>query len=175
MTNVIYYRLDVLAGSPEELRRITKRLKPCAFEPFGNLLYDCRWRKARRRYRALAPEIGMAEPLLSISAEFPSALFLLESLDDSYPRKRVIRAGQIQYEIFDDKRQSPVRWPGARNWALPEIFVPFETEWFENLEFGSLWQQWLKDVAMAVEALRSARHSLPEPGLQHLDPAVDSL
>jgi hypothetical protein len=39
------------------------------------------------------------------------------------------------------------------DWVLIDIFAPFKTEYELGVEFGSLWQQWLVDLAVAVKEL----------------------
>jgi len=89
--------------------------------------------------------------ILLVSQEFPNAVFLLEHFDMmlSYSGKRVIQAGEVVQEIFDGKHKSQ-----GLDWVLLDIFAPFRAEWCEGLNVGTLWGQWVKEVATVVEQMR---------------------
>jgi hypothetical protein len=88
--------------------------------------------------------------LLEVSHTAPTAIFLLEYYDmqSSYSGKQVIRAGEVVRAIHDGEQKSQ-----AVDWVLLDIFAPFRTEYLEERQFGSLWQQWLNDVRSAAENL----------------------
>lgn len=181
MSNWIDYRLDVLASSPKEINQIAARLKQpssklvdwvaerfhqqpseaaaglaelVSFEPVENLFYVHESvNKARRFHNSFRRWSGIVKShLFEVSEEFPTAVFLLEHFDmqASYSGKMVIRAGEIIQAVFDGNQRAQ-----ALDWVLLDIFAPFRAEWERDLEFCSLWREWLEDVATAVEVLRN--------------------
>lgn len=58
-------------------------------------------------------------------------------------RKREIRMQQIDSSV-------PIP---AREWVLPNIFAPFETEHELGLECGSLWDEWMEGMRRQVTVL----------------------
>lgn len=186
MANVIDYRLDVLAGSPEEINRVEVRLKqPSAelikcvatefkqseneiasylpelvgFETVENLFYvDKSVNKARRFQNSFKRWTGIVDShLLEVSEEYSSAIFLLEHFDMlfSYSGKKVIHAGEVVKETFDGKQRAQ-----SLDWVLLDIFAPFVAEWDRGLEFGSLWEEWVGEVAEAIKDLRKPAENL---------------
>lgn len=181
MSNVIDYVLDVLATSPEEINRIAVRLKQpstklldwagkqhnckpdeivqfvtelVSFEPTKNLFYVHESVNKSRRFsnHFKSRHTGIVDShMFLVSQEFPNAVFLLEHFDIqySYSGKRVIQAGEVVQEIFDGTHKSQ-----GIDWVLLDIFSPFRAEWCEGLNVGSLWSQWVKDVATVVEQMR---------------------
>jgi hypothetical protein len=52
------------------------------------------------------------------------------------------------------------------DWALPDIFAPFRAEYENGIEFGSLWDQWLKEMRGALAQLADDCEEIqPEDGL----------
>jgi hypothetical protein len=94
--------------------------------------------------------------IVLVSRQFPTAIFLLEYWDDqySYAGKLVIRAGEEIREVFDGNQQSQ-----ACEWVLPDIFAPFRAEYDRDLEFGSLWGQWVRELAAGIRELQSSAPS----------------
>jgi hypothetical protein len=179
MSNIIDYSLDVLATNPEEINRIATRLKRpstelldwvakrdnckpdeiaqslaelVSFEPVRNLFHlHESVNKARRFENSFKKFTGIVNShMLEVSAEFPSAVFLLEYRDMqvSCSGKTVIRAGEVVQKIFDGEQQSQ-----ALDWVLLDIFAPFVAEWNEGLPFGSLWARWIEDAKAAFRQL----------------------
>jgi len=69
----------------------------------------------------------------------------------SYTGKKVIKAGELIQQIHDGHQQAQ-----AMDWVLVDIFAPYKAEYELGVEFGSLWHQWLADLAVAVNELRDA-------------------
>jgi hypothetical protein len=181
MSNWIDYNIDVLAGSPIEINRIADRLKRPSnklvgwvagrdgesaakiteglkklfdFEATKNLGYvDPVVNQARRFHLSFrSKSYGIVDShLFEISAEFPSSIFLLTYRDmmASYSGRRVIRAGEVVQEVHDGDQKVQ-----SLDWILIDIFPPFFAEYYDGLEFGSLWQEWLGKLEAAVEELK---------------------
>ena len=180
MSNWIDYHLDVLASSPAEINQIAERLnRPSlelanwvaqtfgqpvgevvenlkdllAFKTVRNLGYiDNTVNKARTFSISFRKSIGIVRSHLSeVSEAFPTAIFLLTDYDmqASYAAKSVMRGGEEVQQIHDRNQQAQ-----AMDWALLDIFAPFRAEHELGLEFGSLWQEWLVDVAAVVQGLK---------------------
>ncbi len=182
MSNWIDYELDVLASNPAEINQIAARLQqPSAeltkwaaagfgqtisevteplkevvgFEVVCNLGHlDPSVNKARRfRNSSKDKYRGIVESHLSeCTVTFPAAIFLLTYCDMqySYSGKYVIRAGEIVQRIHDGRQKAQ-----GMEWALLDIFAPFRAEWDADLEFGSLWGEWLADVITAAKVLKA--------------------
>lgn len=90
--------------------------------------------------------------VFEVSEEFPAAVFLLTYWDmqSSYSGKMVIRGGEVIQQILDGKQPAQ-----GVDYCLPDIFAPFQAEYFADLEFGSLWQEWLGKMAAAVGELNA--------------------
>jgi hypothetical protein len=178
MANWVDYQLDVLASCPDEINRIETRLahpseeliawvaeewhaspkfvtELVTFKSKHNLfqLHESvnkarQFRNSWKRYRGI-----VNSHLFEVSAEFGTAVFLLEEWDmqTSYSGRMVIHAGKVVQDVFDGKQRSQ-----ALDWVLPDIFAPFRAEWNEGLEFGSLWRDWVEETAVAVEELRKS-------------------
>jgi len=88
--------------------------------------------------------------LEEVSEAAPASIFLLTYCDmqSSCSGKQVIRAGEVVQQIHDREHKSQ-----AVDWVLLDIFAPFRAEYYAELEFGSLWQQWLNDVRSVTEDL----------------------
>jgi hypothetical protein len=69
-------------------------------------------------------------------------------MQSSYSAKQVIRAGEVVQQIHDREQKAQ-----GLDWVLLDIFAPYKTEYYAELEFGSLWQQWLNDVRSVTEDL----------------------
>ena len=180
MSNWIDYHLDVLASSPAEINQIAERLnRPSlelanwvaqtfgqpvgevvenlkdllAFKTVRNLGYsDNTVNKARRFIISFKNVTGIVNShLYEVSEAFPTALFLLTYCDDqaNYAGKLVMRAGEEVQQIHDGDQRAL-----AVDWVLLDIFAPFIAEYKLGLEFGSLWQEWLFDVAAVVQGLK---------------------
>lgn len=189
MSNWLDYELDVLASSPSEINQIQERLKQPStrllnfvaneagqpandisgglkdliqFSRTQNLGHlDVTVNKARRftlsfkdRYYGL-----VKGHLFEVSEDFPSAIFLLAYCDMqfSYSGKKVIRGGEVIQQIHDGRQPAQ----GA-DYCLIDIFAPFQAEYLADLEFGSLWQDWLSKMAAAIGELKGqSSHSIP--------------
>jgi hypothetical protein len=181
MSNWIEYELEVLAGSPTEINQIEQRMKQPStklldhlrrrfgepvseiggelnglfeFEATKNLGYvDPSVNRARRFNLSFKDRnYGVVDShLLEISAEFQSAVFLLtyRDMQASYSGKKVIRAGEVVQHMHD--RDQKVQ---ALDWVLIDIFAPFLAEYHGGHPFGSLWQEWLRKLAAALEGLK---------------------
>ena len=184
MSYWIHCDLDVLASSPNEMKRIAERLnqpsqelaswvaerlgQPVSevakglprlleFKAVKNLVYaDDRLNQARRfRIDFNRTRYGIVwSHLDEVSGAFPTAIFLVECRD-----------GGLDYASKTVIRAGEVvreLYDGERpdqlgvDWALLDIFAPFRTEYYggETAEFGSLWQPWLEAVMVAVRRLK---------------------
>lgn len=189
MSNWIDYSLDVLAGSPAEINQIAERLNQPSLELAGwiarrdgqqanevtEALKELLEFKAVRNLGYVSNDVNKARrfslsfkdrhygiidsQLAEVSEEFPTAVFLLEYRDAqaSYAGKRVMRVGEIVKEVFDgDQRVQGL------DWALLDIFAPFETEYHgEEHAFGSLWISWVDAIVAAAKALKDEQGSAP--------------
>jgi hypothetical protein len=88
--------------------------------------------------------------LFEISAQFPSAIFLLTYRDmmASYSGNKVIRAGEVVQHMRDGDQKVQ-----ALDWVLIDIFPPFRAEYYDGLAFGSLWHEWLLKLKAAIGEL----------------------
>jgi hypothetical protein len=187
MSNWIDYELEVLASSPTEINQIEQRMKQPStklldllprrfgepvsevsgelnglfeFEATKNLGYvDPSVNRARRfNFSFKDRNYGIVDShLFEISAEFPSAIFLLtyRDMQASYSGNKVIRAGEVVQHMRDGDQKVQ-----ALDWVLIDIFAPFLAEYHDGHPFGSLWQEWLGKLAVAVEELKE--QSSPE-------------
>jgi hypothetical protein len=180
MSNWVDFDLDVLAGNPTEINQIEAALQePCdellcwfagrvnknpeevaadakeivSLKPDSNLGYiDASVNKARR-FRNFFKDRGwgiVMSHIVLVSEQFPTAIFLLEYWDYqmSYAEKMVIRAGEEFQHVIDGKQQAQ-----GCEWVLPNIFAPYWAEYDQGLEFGSLWGQWVSELAARVQQL----------------------
>jgi hypothetical protein len=177
MSNWIDYNLDVLAGSSDEINQIAERLTQPSLELVNwiaersgqpsnevvdalkelfefvatrNLGYiDASVNQARRFILSFkSRSYGIVNShLFEISAEFPSAIFLLTYRDmmSRYAGKDVIRAGKIIQSVHDGYQKVQ-----SLDWVLIDIFSPFYAEYYDGLPFGTLWQA----CAKLIEAQR---------------------
>jgi hypothetical protein len=183
MSYWIHCDLDVLASSPNEMKRIAERLnrpsqelasrvaerlgQPVSevaeglsrlleFKAVKNLVYaDDRLNQARRfRIDFNRTRHGVVwSHLGEVSLAFPAAIFLVECRD-----------GGLDYAsktVIRDGEVVRELYDGERpdqlgvDWALLDIFAPFRTEYYgETAEFGSLWQPWLDAVIAAARQLK---------------------
>ncbi len=183
MSYWIHCDLDVLASSPNEMKRIAERLnrpsqeraswlaqqtgQPVSevaeglprlleFKAVKNLVYaEDRLNPARRfRIDFNRTRHGILwSHLDEVSVAFPTAVFLVECRD-----------GGLDYASKTVIRAGEVvreLYDGERpdqlgvDWALLDIFAPFRTEYYgETAEFGSLWQPWLDAVIAAARRLK---------------------
>ncbi len=189
MSNWIDYELDVLAGSPAEINQIAERLKQASSElvtwaaeksgqptsEITDALKEMFEFKATRNLGYTDPSANQARRftlefkdkhygivdshLFEISAEFPSAIFLLSYRDvmASYAGKKVIRAGEVAREMHDGNPKTQ-----SLDWVLIDIFPPFLAEYHDELPFGSLWQEWVENLAAAVEELKGESSAASE-------------
>ena len=183
MSNWIDCDLDVLAGSPAEITQIEAALQePCdevvcwfaglvgkrpeevsadvkglvSFKADRNLGYiHPRVNEARRVKNSFKDRHWgtVMSHILLVSEQFPSAIFLMEYWDrcTGYAGQIVVHAGEEVREFCDDNPQAE-----GQEWVLPHIFAPYWTEWSLGLEFGSLWDKWVSDLASGVGKLRSS-------------------
>jgi len=181
MSNWIDYKLDVLAGSPTEINQIAERLKQPSTkllellakrfaQPVREIhegLKDLFQYEATKNFGYVDPSVNQARRftlsfkdkcygivdshLFEISAEFPSSIFLLTYRDmmASYSGKKVIRAGEVVQEVHDGDQKVQ-----SLDWILIDIFPPFFAEYYDGLEFGSLWQEWVDKLSATVEELK---------------------
>jgi hypothetical protein len=88
-----------------------------------------------------------------VSAQFPTATFLLEFWDHTHASRLVIRGGTTVRHVHTTQQQ-PFRQP----WALMDIFAPYRSEYDSYCEFGSQWQAWVDDVTEAAKKLEAMRN-----------------
>jgi hypothetical protein len=177
MSNWVVFKLDVLAGNPAEINQIEAALQdPCdklircaadrtdepwdeiaatvkklvSFKPDRNLGYvDPSVNKARRFKNSFKDRcwgIVMGHIGL-VSKQFPTAIFLIH-YHHEYAGKMVIRTGKEVKHICDDNQQGQ-----NDEWVLPNIFAPYLAEYDRELEFGSLWKQWVSELGASVQQL----------------------
>ncbi len=187
MSNWIDCDLDVLAGSPAEITQIEAALQEprdellywfaglvdkrqeeiaadvkglVSFKPDRKLGYIAPSVNKTRRFKNLFKDRGwgtVISHVVLVSAKFPTAVFLLEYWDDqySYAGRLVIRAGEEIREVYDGNQQAQ-----SHEWVLPNIFAPYRAEYDRGLAFGSLWEQWVSELAAGVGELQSSAPSL---------------
>jgi hypothetical protein len=178
MSNWLDTNLDVLASSPDEIDAIENALKnPCAeliawraqmfgmepkdiaedvkeivtFKFICNLDYvDPPVNKSRRFNSLWSIKFwGLVFSHINfVSRDFPNAVFLAEYYDaqEIFSGKIVIRAGEEIRSIRDRCRAQ------SHEWVLPNIFAPYATEYELDLEFGSLWNEWLEGMRKELAA-----------------------
>jgi hypothetical protein len=112
---------------------------------------DTRARRFSSAYDDHPPGIVVRHAHL-VSAQFPTATFLLEFWDHTHASRMVIRGGTTVRDVHTTQQQ-PFRQP----WALMDIFAPYRSEYDNYGEFGSQWQAWVDDVVEAVERLKAMR------------------
>ena len=181
MSNWIDYRIDVLASSPDEINQIAERLNQPSLElavwiaqrggqPVNEIVEFLKGLlefKTERNLGHVHPDVNKARRfsleftdrhsgivdshLIELSEAFPTAIFLIEYFDTgaSFLGKRVMRAGKLVRQKLDGDQQVQ-----GCNWALPDIFAPFRSEYYGEYEFGSLWQPWVDAMLAAVTSLR---------------------
>jgi hypothetical protein len=180
MSNWVDVQLDVLASSPAEINRIERALQePCheliawcaqrsggdpktivadikgivSFKPIRNLGYlDPSLNKARRfegEWKDKFSGVGWSH-VHFVSRNFPTAVFLAQYWDDqmSYDGKRVLHAGDEIRSIYDGDHHAQ-----GREWVLPNIFAPFQSEYNLGLECGSLWDEWIEGMRRQLAVL----------------------
>jgi hypothetical protein len=180
MSNWIDYTLEVLASNPAEMNAIAERLNQASLELTARLSRESGepanevanglkellefktitnldhvhedFNKARSfslTVKSRSASVVMGH-LIELSRGFPSAIFLLKYRDmqASFAGQRVLRAGEILRETSDGDQRAQ-----AIDWVLIDIFAPFWTEYELGVECGSLWQEWLSDLAAAVQDL----------------------
>jgi len=180
MGNIIYYSLDVLATSPEEINRIAARLKqpssellnwiakrddrkveeiaqPVAelvsFAPVTNLFYVHESVNKSRRFENSfkSRSAGLVKSHLGeVSAEFPNAVFLLTHRDPQWSC-----SGKVVIRAGEKVQDvfDGDQQSQSLDWVLPDIFAPFLAEWNDGLPFGSLWAKWVEDAKAALRQL----------------------
>ena len=151
MPNDICLQIDVLASSPAEINQIAARLKEIGCEEVRNLEFVDLARNKACRFDSHSYGYPRLNPLLSISKAFPVAIFLLTYCDQtwSYSGKCVIRGGDVIQHVHDGEQQAQ-----SVDWVLLDIFAPFRSEYHAELEFGSLWAEWVGDVVTAAMELK---------------------
>jgi hypothetical protein len=183
-------QLDVLASSPEEINKIEAALQqPCedqlawvaqkignapkefveeviksvAFRPTRNLAQMDPSVNTARRFSNEVPDYvaGVVRShVYFVSEAFPEAIFLMSHWDTgiSYAGKSVIRGGREIRHVHDGNQQSQ-----GREWVKPNIFAPYEAEFNNGVEFGSLWSSWLVETEAAIAKLKE-RYGTPNAG-----------
>lgn len=180
MGNIIFYSLDVLATSSEEINRIAARLKQpsselldwiakkddrkveeiaqsvaelVSFEPVTNLFSVHESVNTARRFKNSFKSrcVGLVNSHLGeVSAEFPNAVFLLAHRDPQWSC-----SGKVVIRAGEKVQEvfDGDQKSQALDWVLPDIFAPFLAEWNEGLPFGSLWAKWVEDAKAALMQL----------------------
>ncbi len=185
MANIIEYRVDVLATSPDEINRIGARLKEpskglvdwvaerfqqerteleegmrslVAFEPMANLFAQHEsLNKARRFQNSFKRWVGIVDShLFEISEDFPAALFMVE-----FFHQMACYSGKFVIHAGKILCETPDGNHHAQglDWTLIDIFAPFRAEYELELPFGSLWDEWVSDLIEAAQTLKN-----PKPG-----------
>jgi hypothetical protein len=101
-----------------------------------------------------------------VSQDFPNAVFLAEywwDLQAGSCGKIVIQAGEEIRSSHDCDQRAQ-----SHEWVSPNIFAPYQTEYLLDLEFGSLWNDWLEGMRKELAALTahyggSSATESPEP------------
>jgi len=189
MSNWLDYELHVLASSPSEINQIAERLKQpstrlsqSVAEKFSqpaseiaNGLKDLIQFSATRNLGHLDVTVSKARSfslsfkdkfhgivdahVFEVSEVFPAAVFLLTYYDTqfSYSGKMVIRGGEVIQQILDGKQPAQ-----GVPFCLPDIFAPFQAEYYGELKCGSLWQEWREKMAAAIGKMKDQHpHTLP--------------
>ncbi len=181
MANIIEYRVEVLASSPDEINRIAARLKEpskalvdwvaerwgqqdrrdlaenlrslVAFKPVENLFYvHDSVNKARRFRNSFKRWSGIVDShLFEISEEFPTALFMVLYFD-----QMASYSGKFVIQngkILCDTHDGN-HHAQSIDWTLLDIFSPFRAEYELGVPFGILWDEWVQEMGAAVEKLK---------------------
>lgn len=110
-------------------------------------------RDSRRDHRNHFHKFGdwICDGLRDPSERFPNAIFLLEELDGmgSWSQRKVVRAGSVFRSAFDHR---PAQ---MADWVPLNIFTPFEFEFYNDLPFGSTWDQYLGDAEAQIKLQRA--------------------
>jgi hypothetical protein len=188
MANWHVVRLDVFASAPAEIKEIEMALQEPSQEMVAryaqarnddpvSLASDIKEivafkrtsylgplheseNKARRFENSFSCGGGLVwSYLYFVSQDFPKALFLAEYWDEMghYQGKIVIHAGDEIRCSHDGNQRAQ-----AREWALPNIFAPYLTEYELGLEFGSLWDNWVQDMRKEVARLARRYREAPK-------------
>lgn len=187
MSNCVNCRLDVLAVNEEELDSVEAALRQPSPEFLAWASEHTRddqpdlaarleglvaftairgngsvgtYGYGRRFTNCFRGQVGylVDQHLFGVSEQFPTAILLLQYFDDmeSYSGKVVIHAGIEVQHVHDRDQQAQ-----GRPWVLPDIFAPYWSEYELELEFGSLWKQWLTEMVAAVAKLKPEDSGLP--------------
>jgi hypothetical protein len=146
----------VTAGMLHGLLPIRKLV---AFRAIRNLGYVHESVNKPRRFenRFKAPAELIFEHLRQVSVAFPIAIFWLEHRDMQFSSawREVMRNGVVEQSVgdFDQRAQ-------AIDWTLLDIFAPFWAEYEMQLPFGSMWSDWVADLAAAADGLRKQSGSV---------------
>lgn len=188
MSNWVDMRLDVLASSPEEADQIEHALQnPCAklIAASGRFAEGVEPKIVAANIKkvvAFRPvcDLGSVDPpvnqarrfegswvvkswnlvnthLLIVSNAFPDGIFLMQYWDDGDRWMKVIHAGKEIRSLYDGDRHGM-----GCEWVLPNIFAPFEAEYWLGLEVGSLWDEWVAGMREQIEHLAFDGHR-PHP------------
>jgi hypothetical protein len=143
--NGTVYCLDVLA-SKTEFEQIAK----VPTGPNNSAPYDRETQKDRRNHFSKFGYV-IGDGLCEVSEKFPSAMFLLEEFDGQYccSRRNVICNGTVIRSAFDDR---PAQVGG---WVPLDIFIPFECEFYNEMPFGSMWEQFLSEAEAQIKLHRA--------------------
>jgi len=141
----IDYCVEVLA-SKTELEQIAKLLTA------PNDLCMPYKRDTRKHHRNHFHKFSysICDGLREVSEGFPNAIFLLEKLDGLFcwNQRMVCRNGCVVRSTFD---HLPAQMP---DWPPLNIFTPFKVEFYNDLPFGSMWEQFLSDAEAQIKLQR---------------------
>ena len=190
MNDWIDVTLDVLAANPAEINKIEAALlQPCnELLPWAAEIYSKHQKTAPAGAKGLVtfdaiqnlgyvnPSVNKARRFMGtfegvvwailwthvycLSRDFPEAIFLAEHWDheSSHCVKNVIRGGREIRHIHDGDQQTQ-----GHDWTLLDIFLPYNSEYFDGKEFGVLWDSWLAAMGSAVAKLKE-RYGSPKEG-----------
>ena len=145
MNRTVYF-LEVLA-SKTELEQIAKLLT----DPNNSTPYDRETREDRcNHFSKFSYVIGPG--LIEASEKFPNAIFLLEEIDGDYcwSQRIVYRNGRVIRSTFEARPSQ------MGDWVPLDIFIPFESEFYNELPFGSMWEQFLSEAEAQIKLQRES-------------------
>jgi AcrR family transcriptional regulator len=151
---------DELPAKPAEDAEIEGLREFLAFrpEPSRYVFYN---KNKARRVRRNSPlnypfKRLIDEHLCQVSGSFPTAIFLVEYREhiDGVASREVMRNAVVERWVSGNK-QAP-----TFDWVLPDIFAPFLEEYEKGLPFGSMWSEWVADLAAAADGLRKQSGSV---------------
>jgi hypothetical protein len=173
MSDWVDVTLDVLASDPAEINNIAAALQERSDDREKAIVVFRQTKrlgsvhnsvnKARRFEEGFRPTFlrDVWSRIYFVSEHFPKAIFLVGYCNSpECGGKVVIRGGkEVRHSYFNDYVNDDGQLP---KWAMPNIFASYEVEYYEGFEFGSLWDEWARDMRVAAAGLAEVQHE-PDP------------